>query len=255
MSHPPELPQGLRVEGERVVLGEWSGDLNELVATDLHLRQLLRDRQCADARALVQAQPREAQAALVCIDEHPEEVLSLTDMDAQGRPGYHPQVVACLPGDLIAGLLAPSQARHEPLNLEVLRQMPAPTLARAMLETLEPVSFQEHRTRLSWEWLEAVAALDDPNRAAALLLPIDESLLVEAFLDKVDTLQMNDLVSAGSGTVLAFRLLAESGECPFLPPIEDPVVAEVIHRLHQAAPELVAGALRAAWERAGDGTA
>ena len=38
-----------------------------------------------------------------------------------------------------------------------------------------------------------------------------------------------------------------------LPPISDPEVAEVIYALHQAAPELLAKVLRAAWERAGGG--
>jgi hypothetical protein len=252
MAAQHESSHVLRIEGEQVRVGQWSGRFQWLVDTDAQVRQLLGQQRHAEARAVVQAQSAEAQAALVCIDERPEEVLSLTGADVQGRPAYSPQVLACLPADLIAALLAPDDARHEPLNLEVLRRLPAPALARAMRQTLEPVTYQQHRTRLSWEWLAAVAALDDPNRAAELLAQVDESLLVEAFLDRVDRLRMDELVAAGSGAVPAFRLLSAEGEGPFLPPVEDPATDEVLQRLHQAAPELVARALREAWERAGE---
>ena len=78
----------LQVQGDRVVLGEWSGDLEELIAKNVELRQMLREGRTAEARALIRTQAVEEQAALVAIDENPEEVLSLTGMDAKGRPGY-----------------------------------------------------------------------------------------------------------------------------------------------------------------------
>ena len=77
----------LQVQGDRVVLGEWSGDLEELIAKNVELRQMLREGRAEEARALLKTQAVEEQAALVAIDENPEEVLSLTGMDAQGRPG------------------------------------------------------------------------------------------------------------------------------------------------------------------------
>ena len=89
----------LQVQGDRVVLGEWSGDLEELIAKNVSLRQMLREGRADEARALLKAQAVEEQAALVAIDENPEEVLSLTGMDAQGRPGYLPAVVDKLPSE------------------------------------------------------------------------------------------------------------------------------------------------------------
>ena len=76
----------LQVQGDQVVLGEWSGDLGELIAKNVTLRQMLREGRADEARALLRAQAVEEQAALVAIDENPEEVLSLTGMDARGKP-------------------------------------------------------------------------------------------------------------------------------------------------------------------------
>ena len=36
----------LQVQGDRVVLGEWSGDLEELIAKNVELRQMLREGRC-----------------------------------------------------------------------------------------------------------------------------------------------------------------------------------------------------------------
>ena len=59
----------LQVQGDRVVLGEWSGDLEELIAKNVELRQMLREGRTAEARALIRTQAVEEQAALVAIDE------------------------------------------------------------------------------------------------------------------------------------------------------------------------------------------
>ena len=84
---------------------------------------------------------------------------------------------------------------------------------------------------------------------------VDQSLLEDAFLDKVDSIDMHAMVGGleDVGTVSAFSLLSESGQAVMLPPISDPEVHEVIGSLHQAVPELLAAVLRAAWERAGGG--
>ena len=61
----------LQVQGDRVVLGEWSGDLEELIAKNVELRQMLREGRADEARALLKKQAVEEQAALVAIDEIP----------------------------------------------------------------------------------------------------------------------------------------------------------------------------------------
>ena len=242
----------LQVQGGRVVLGEWSGDLEELIAKNVALRQMLREGCADEARALLKAQAVEEQAALVAIDENPEEVLSLTGMDAQGRPGYLPAVVDKLPSEIIAELVASGEYKLARFNTALLQTMSAESFARAVEDTLDPIYYHGNRTKVSWEWLEAVAALDDHNKRAALLFKVDQSLLEEAFLDKVDSIDMHAEVGIEK-PVSAFRLLSESGQAVMLPPINDPEVAEVIHALHQAAPELLAKVLRAAWERADRG--
>lgn len=79
-------------------------------------------------------------------------------------------------------------------------------------------------------------------------------MLEDALLDKVDSIDMMARVDpVGSGAVSGFRLLSESGQALLLPPINDPEVREVIRALHEAAPELLAKVIRAAWERAGAG--
>ena len=244
----------LQVQGDRVVLGEWSGDLEELIAKNVTLRQMLREGRADEARALLKAQAVEEQAALVAIDENPEEVLSLTGMDAQGRPGYLPAVVDKLPSEIIAELVAPGEYKLARFNTALLQTMSAESFARAVEDTLDPVYYHGNRTKVSWEWLEAVAALDDHSKRAALLYKVDQSLLEDAFLDKVDSIDMHAEIDAGRyGTVSAYRLLSESGQAVMLPPINDPEIREVIYALHQAAPELLAKVMRAAWERAGGG--
>ena len=244
----------LQVQGDRVVLGEWSGDLEELIAKNVALRQMLREGRADEARALLKKQAVEEQAALVAIDENPEEVLSLTGMDTKGRPGYLPAVVDKLPSEIIAELVAPGEYKLARFNTALLQTMSAESFARAVEDTLDPVYYHGNRTKVSWEWLEAVAALDDHSKRAALLYKVDQSLLEDAFLDKVDSIDMHAEIDAGRyGTVSAYRLLSESGQAVMLPPINDPEIREVIYALHQAAPELLAKVMRAAWERAGGG--
>lgn len=246
-----EKSDALQVRGDRVVLGDWSGDLGELIAKNVELRELLRDGRKADARALVQAQDTAEQAVLVAMDENPEEVLSLTAMDARGKPGYKPAVIEKVPSEILAHIIAPSDSKLVRFNSELLAAMPAETFARTVEDTLDPVYFHGNRSKVSWEWLEAVAALDDHNKRAELLFKVDVSMLEDALLDKVDSMDMHAEVWAGTQTVSAFRLLSESGQAVMLPPIGDPEIAEVIYALHQAAPELLGKVVRNAWERAG----
>lgn len=262
MSQEERMPQksvsseghALAVRGDRVVLGEWSGDLDELIARSVQLRGLLTEGRLAEARALVQGREAGEQAALVAMDEDPEEVLSLTGMDDTGRPAYAPDVIDWLPTDTVTAVLVPRRAHWTRFNAELMRRISPGAFSRVVDETLDPVHYHGHRGRISWEWLEAVAALDDPVKAAELLFRVDPSVLAEALMDRLDHLAIQGDISAGSmGSIAVFRLFSDSGRAVALPPIEDPEVAEVIHALHQAAPELLARAVREAWERVGGG--
>jgi len=241
----------LQVRGDRVVLGDWSADLEEMIAKNAELREMLRDARYGDARALVQAESAEAQAALVAMDENPEEVLSLTGMDEKGRPGYKPEVVNKLPTDVFAGILAPGNAKLVRFNTDLLEKTSPEAFARAVDDTLDPVYFHGTRAKVSWEWLEAVAALKNDNKMAELLFKVDQSVLEDALITRIDAFDMHVNVASGANVIVAFRLLADSGQGVQLPPVRDPEVAEVIHVLHRAAPELMAKVIRAAWERSG----
>ena len=243
----------LQVQGNRVVLGEWSGDLTELIAEDVELREMLRSARYGEARALVQTQSAEEQAALVTIDENPEEVLSLTGMDERGKPGYRPEVVEKLPADIVAEVLVPRNSKLVRFNAEILRQMSPEAFDRVVGETLDQVYYHGNRAQVSWEWLEAVAALKDDNKIAELLFEVDQTVLEDALIQRMDAFDMHATFAAGDSVIWAFSALAESGRGVMLPPITDPEVAEVVHALHGAAAELMAKVICNAWERAGGG--
>ena len=106
-----EPVQPVEIKEDRIVTRDWSGGLMELATTSGTLRTLLGSGKKEEARSLVQALPVEAQAALVVLDEDPEEALSLTGMDNGGNPGYSTDVVALLPTEMLTGLIA--YDRHE----------------------------------------------------------------------------------------------------------------------------------------------
>ena len=241
----------LHVQGDRVVVGDWSTDLEALVETSAEVRGLMREKRFAEAQALVRARCVEEQAALVAVDEDPEELLSLTAMDDRGRPGYLPAVVDRLPSETIAGLVAPKNLKHSRFNLELLRVMSPATLGRTVDETLDPVYYHGDRSRVSWEWLSAITALEDVNRIAELLYRVDESALEDAFLERIDNFDMNAVVGSRGVAVSAFKLLSESSASVELPPVHDPETRGIAQAIHQAAPDLLKRVLRAAWERAG----
>ena len=175
MTRRPDSAQAevLQVQEDRMVVGEWSGDLMELAARSADLRGMLRSGRRHEARALVQTRSAAEQAALVALDENPEEVLALTGMDENGKPGYKSAVVEVLPTEVLTDLIVPRSARHGRFNAEVIQAMSPGAFARTVEDTLDPVYHQELRTRVSWEWLEAVAALQDHHKAAELLRQVD----------------------------------------------------------------------------------
>jgi hypothetical protein len=245
-------PQPLHVQEDKVVAGPWSKDVMALAAQSGRLRAMLRAGQQEKARDLLQVLSVEEQAALVAFDENPEEVLSLTGMDESGRPAYRPDVVDLLPTEILTELLVPRAAALGRFNEEVLRAMSPETFARAMSDTLEPVDQQELRTRISWEWLEAVAALDNPVQAAALLRQADPELLQEAVFDRLDELDLGAVAGLPTSvaSVSRFQVFDEglSGGRPG-EYVEDPETAAVLDALYEAAPEVLTQMVRRAARR------
>ena len=238
----------LVVREGRVVVGDWSADVGEVVAVSARLRGLLGDGRLSQARKMLRSLSREELVAVVAVDADPEEILSLTAMDEEGRPGYLAEVVDRLPSSLLTELLVPRDAKWGRFNTGLLAAMSEATFRRTVADTLDPVYFHGNRGAVSWEWLEIVAALPDVDRIASLLESVDEEVLEDALLRHVDRFAMNETVYPG---VSAFRTVSESGGGLMLPEIDDPEKEKVIHALHAAAPELLARAIRNAWERAG----
>ena len=243
-----QSPDTLAVSEGRVVIGDWSADVGEVVAVSARLRGLLREGRVSQAREMLSSLCREEQAALVAVDADPEEILSLTGMDEAGRPGYLAEVVDRLPSSLLTELLVPRDAKWDRFNTGLLASMSERTFRRTVADTLDPVYFHGRRGAVSWEWLEIVAALQDVDRIASLLQSVDEEVLEDALIPHIDRFAMNETIFPG---VSAFRTVSESGGGLMLPPMDDPEKEEVIHALHAAAPELLARVIRNAWERAG----
>ena len=252
MSQKPrsEGDETVQVKDNRVVVGGWSGDLLDLAAKSGELRGLLREGKRREAQALMQAQTTQEQAALVLLDENPEEVLGLTGMDEQGRPHYKSAVVEVLPSDLLTNLVAQPGAKLGRYNAEIVRAMSAEAFERTVDDSLDPIDFQADRTQVSWEWMQAVADLHDPRKAADLLYKIDPQVLEDAIFDRLEHLGLNDVIASRGVQISVFRLFSESGGGFMLPPIEDAETAEVVEALHATAPELLAQVVRKAWERA-----
>ena len=244
----------LQVQEGQVVIGSWSKDLMQVVAQSAQLRGLLRAGRVEDARAFLQERRAEEQAALVAFDVNPEEVLALTGMDAQGKPAYQTAVVDLLPTEILTGLIAP-RLEEERFNVEVLRALSPEAFARTVEETLDPVYQQELRIQVSWEWLEAVAALADPSKAAALLRQTDSVLLEEAILNRLDHLDLGAVagsVADGMFSVSRMQLFSEglTGGRPGAY-IEDVETAAVLDALYEAAPDLLSQLVCSAARRMG----
>lgn len=243
----------VRVGDDRVEVGAWSAGLGEVIDASVEIRGLLRQGRTQEARVALQARPAEAQAALVAVDENPEEVLSLTGMDANGVPAYCREVVDHLPSSVLAELVAPGTDLLR-FNVELLATMSPATLGRAVDDTLDPVYYHGYRSRVSWEWLEAIASLDDVTRIAELLLRVDASVLEDAFIERMDEFDLlANVAPPGCLPVAAYQLIAESADHVALPPFKEEADRSVVGALHHAAPELISRVLRVAWERSGMG--
>ena len=246
----PEEPDvtPLEIQDDRLVTGAWSAGFLELTAQSSQVRDLLRAGKKADAAALVRALSVEAQAALVVLDEDPEEVLSMTAVDERGKPRYSTAVVARLPTEMLTGLID-YDPEHRGFNTHLIRAMTPGTFRRAVADTLDPMDNAEARSKVSFEWLRALADLRDVNKRAELLQSVDPELLEEALIPHVEKMGMNDIVASLSRHRF-FSDDAVMGERPSSF-IEDPVVGRVFDALYEADADLMRYIIRGAWERMG----
>ena len=236
--------EAVRVQGSLVRSGDWAKSLSELSADSRQLQRLLAGERFDEARALLRSRSAEVQAALVSIDADPEQVLALTASDRRGLPAYSREVVDRLPSELLARLAAPG-ARHSRYNPEILRAMSPQVFDRAVRDVLDPIDNPDLRTRVAWEWLEAVAAIGDPNQAAALLRGVDPAALEDAVMDRLTDLDLGGtLPGTEVAAVSRYQALTEgfAGDRPG-EYVADPATAEVLDALWEAAPELLAPAV------------
>ena len=241
---PDAVP--IEIREDRLVTGAWSAGFLELTAQSSQVRDLLRAGKKADAAALVRALSVEAQAALVVLDEDPEEVLSLTEVDERGNPRYSTAVVARLPTEMLTGLIDYDPERRG-FNTHLIRAMTPGAFRRAVEETLDPMDDAEARSKVSFEWLRALAELRDVNKRAELLQSVDPELIEEALIPHVKKIGMNDIVAS----LPRHRFFSEDavmGERPSAV-IEDPVVGRVLDALYEADANLMRYIIRGAWER------
>ena len=238
----------IEIREDRLVTGAWSVGFLELTAQSSQVRDLLRAGKKADAAALVRALSVEAQAALVVLDEDPEEVLSLTDVDERGNPRYSTAVVARLPTEMLTGLIDCDPDRQG-FNTHLIRAMTPGAFRRAVEETLDPMDNAEARSKVSFEWLRVLSELRDVNKRAELLQSVDPELIEEALIPHVKKIGMNDIVAS----LPRHRFFSEDavmGERPSAV-VEDPVVGRVLDALYEADVNLMRYIIRGAWERMG----
>lgn len=252
-------PKPLEVQEDRLVVGAWSGGFLEVASQSGQLRSLLREGKKEEAKALIQAMPVEAQAALIVVDEDPEEALSITGMDGLGNPGYNTAVVSLLPTEMLTGLIS-YDGEEKRFNSRLIQAMTPGTFSRTVSETLEPMDNAEARAAVTWEWLEALATLHDVNKRAELLRGVDSALLEEALITRIHLFDLNKIVHASdvggfSVGVSMYQLFSESSGASVLPSgfIDDPKVGHVMDSLYEAAPEVMGAIMRGAHERQFDG--
>ena len=249
-SEPREEVAPVAVEGGLIRKGNWSTNLMALTGTSGEIQSLVNRGKEQEARAIVQQMPLEGQAAMVALNRDPEQILSLTAMSEDGKPNYSQGVVSLLPTETIAGMVA-VHPEEKVFNTALVKAMSPQTFRRAVEETLEPIDDQRLRGKVSWEWMEAVASIEDPNRAAELLRACDTELLEEALINRMNGEDMNKV----AGGVNVFRFFSDDAAGAVLPShfVGGGSFGLVLNALFDAAPDLIRLVIRRAWERsAGD---
>ncbi|MBE83983.1 MAG: hypothetical protein CME21_15590 [Gemmatimonadetes bacterium] len=237
---PVEVDRGL------IRKGSWSSNVMALSGTSAEIQTLISGGKEREASALVKHMPLEAQATVVAMNPDPEQILSLTAMGEDGKPRYNTDVVSLLPTETIAGMVA-IRPDEKVYNSALVKAMSLQTFRRAVEETLDPIADQRLRGRVTWEWLEVVAAIDDPNRAADLLRVCDSELLEDALIDRMKAQDMNRT----AGGVNVFRFFSSDGAGAVSPShfVGGGNFGDVLNVLYDAAPDLIRLVIRRAWER------
>ncbi len=159
----------------------------------------------------------------------------MTGADGSGVPGYSRDVVALLPAESLGNLIS-LNPEEQKFNTELIRAMSPVVLRRTMAETLDRVDNPDLRTRVSWEWLQALATLKEFDRRAELLRAVDPSHLEDALLDRLGHLKLNEVVGFGGFQVYRFRLFSTEGLGGTRPSafIDDPETGDVLDALYEA---------------------
>jgi len=243
---PREEVAAVEVEGGLVRKGSWSTNLMALSGTSGEIQSLVTGGKEKEASALVKEMPLEAQAAIVALNPDPEQILSLTAMDEDGKPRYSQEVVSLLPTETIAGMVS-VRPDEKVYNTALVKSMTPQTFRRAVEETLDPIDDQRLRGKVSWEWMEAVASINDPNLAAELLRECDIEPLEDALVDRMKGRDMN---KAAAG-VSVFRFFSGDGAGAVSPGhlVGGGNFGAVLDALYDAVPDLIRLVIRRAWER------
>ena len=241
-----EETQAIEMQGNHLTAGNWSANLMDLTVKDAELRAMIQSGRWKEAREMVQSQSPEVQAALVMLDENPEEVLSLTGMDAEGKPAYLPAVVSRLPTETLAELIKPQKSDYLRYNPKVIRAMSPRTFARAIDETLDIVDQQELRTKVVWDWLQAVASMEDKNKAAELLRSMDFDKIEDAIMDRIEGMNLEETLCAVEGLGVSRLQGLKEGVSAGSPGrfIDDPEVAGILDVLYNVAPDIITEAMQ-----------
>jgi hypothetical protein len=245
-TEPREEVAPVEVTGGLIRKGDWSTNLMALTGKSGEIESLMNRGERKEAGALVQAMPLEAQAAIVALDRNPEQMLSLTGMDQDGKPNYSRAVVSLLPTETIAGLVS-VRPDERVYNTALMKAMSPETFRRAVEETLNPIDDQRLRGKVSWEWMEAVASIEDPNRAAELLRGCDMELLEDALINRMKGREMNKVMAG----ISVFRFFSADAAGAVQPSrfVGGGNFGDVLDALFDAAPDLIRMVIRNAWER------
>ena len=250
-----EPQEQVEMDGTQVLVGKWTANFMDVVARGNEVRGLIAQGEIRKARLLIQALPAEEQAAMVVMDEDPEDALSITGMDEEGNPGYSGAVAAHLPTELLAGMIAidPEEDRY---NTDLMRAMGPATFKRTVEETLDLLDNAEMRSDVAWEWLRALAEVKNASKRAELLSGVDASVLEEALLTRMGHLKMNETADYAEvdGMVVGFsrfRLFSGSGTAGLRLSslVDDPEVGHVLDALYEADVALMSNLVCGAWER------
>jgi len=237
---PATVEAAVEIRDDQVMAGQWSGTLMDLAGQSGQLQGLVQNAQWKEARQLVQSQPVEAQAALVMLDENPEQVLSLTGMGTDGKPQYSPAVVERLPTETLTELIVPHGTKFIRFNEAVLQAMSPQKLVHTIEETLDPVHQPELRLQVLDEWLQALSHTSG-EKTSQVLRQLDMDLLEEAVMDRFEEMDLTESVASSGGFgVSRMHALQSGASASALEEFKaDPVISRLFGLLHNVAPDLL----------------